>query len=412
VSDVTPQDGPLARGAGRDCVLFFDASSGVAGDMLVAALLDLGVPTETVDEAIAGLGLPEVHIEHAHVVRSGIRARRFIVRPSHPDSERTHAHIREILDSSKLTAGAKALAVAAFDRLARAEAAVHGVPVSDVHFHEVGAVDSIVDVVGTAACLDHLGARVVASPLPLGRGTVSSRHGVLPLPAPATVHCLLGVPTYDGGVDAELVTPTGACLVATAASEFLRWPAMRPLRTGWGAGSRELPNRPNVLRVILGRPTAAERSPGSDRPLVVLESNLDDSTAEITAHALERALEAGALDAWTTAIGMKKGRPGVMVSVLAHPTDAEALARDLMAETSTLGVRLRACDRLERPRRIIEVETRFGPVPVKIADGDGLPPNVAPEFDACRSLAATHRVPVKEVVAAALLEAQRLPKSG
>jgi uncharacterized protein (TIGR00299 family) protein len=395
----------LERGSGQGKVLFIDAFSGVAGDMLVAALLDLGVPRSAVDNALAALPLGGYRVELGSTVRSGIVARRFMVHVDERQPERDYAQIRALLEAAELVDGTRTIALDAFRTLAQAEAAVHRVPVDDVHFHEVGAVDSIVDIVAAAAALDWLGATVMASPLPMGRGTVRARHGVLPLPAPATVECLRGAPTYDAGIDAELVTPTGACLVATCASAYARWPEMRPERVGWGGGTHELPDRPNLLRVVLGWGEAEEEKL-RDAPFAILEANVDDMTAEIAAHTVERALAAGALDAWTTPIVMKKGRPAMMIAVLVRRDDVDTSARLLLSETTSLGVRVRPAYRMERPRRMLEVATPFGRIPVKVADGDGLPPNLAPEFEACRAAASSHGVPVKEVVAAALVAAR------
>jgi uncharacterized protein (TIGR00299 family) protein len=395
-----PLRGDLERGAGSGRIVFLDAFSGIAGDMFVAALLDLGVPLQPIETALSGLPVEGYRIEIPNVVRSGIVGRQFRVHIDQAQPERTYKQIRSILEESSLPDGARAMALEAFRLLGEAEAAVHGMPLEEVHFHEVGAVDSIVDVVAVAVALDHLGARVVATPLPMGKGTIHSRHGTLPLPAPATVACLRGVPTYDAGIDGELVTPTGACLVATMASEYVHWPRVEPERVGWGGGARELPDRPNLLRLVLGAPTTrfAKGSSETDTPFIVLETNVDDMTAEVAAYAMERALESGALDVWTTPIGMKKGRPALMISALVQRAAAESLARLLLTETTSLGVRMRAIERVERPRRMIIVETPFGNIPVKVADGDGLPSNVAPEFEACREATLAHRVPAKEVL--------------
>jgi len=389
-------------------ILFLDAPSGIAGDMLVAALLDLGVPREPIDDALATVPVSGYRIELPRAVRSGISAARFVVEGESAQPERTYAEIRTIIERATLPDGARALASRAFRILAEAEAAVHRAPLDEVHFHEVGAVDSIVDVVAAAVALDFLGAEVVASPLPMGRGFVRARHGVLPLPAPATVLALRGVPTVPADVDFELVTPTGACLVAAAATRFARWPAMRPDRVGWGAGARDLPDRPNALRAVLGAPLAIERATPADgdatfdAPFVVLEANVDDTTGELAAFSVERALAHGALDAWTTPIAMKKGRPALQISALARRASLEELARVLLAETTTLGVRWRPVARFERPRRMVTVDTPYGAIPVKIADGDGIAPNAAPEHDACREAALRHGVSLREVYAAAL----------
>jgi uncharacterized protein (TIGR00299 family) protein len=398
---------PLAAGEGSQGLLFLDCFSGIAGDMLVAALVDLGVPTEVIADAVGPLPLPEVRLELSRRSRSGIEAAAFDVVLDGPAEERRYAEIRSMLESAgHLTAGARRLAQRAFERLARVEADIHGTDVEQVHFHELGAVDSIVDIVGVCAALDHVGARVICSPLPMGRGMIQSRHGAIPEPAPATVACLRGVPTYDAGIDAELVTPTGACLVAIAATEFSRWPSMRPERVGWGAGTRELSDRPNLLRVVLGTPSSvstAERSP--DTSHVLLETNVDDMSGEIAAFALEHAFGAGALDVWTTPIGMKKGRPALMISALARAEQADAVASALLAQTTSLGLRIRPVERIERPRRILEVETSYGAIRVKLAEGDGLPVNVAPEYEDCRAAAEAAAVPVKQVYAAAITAA-------
>jgi uncharacterized protein (TIGR00299 family) protein len=400
-----PANTPLARDAGKGAILYLDALSGVAGDMLVAALLDLGVPMAVIEHGLQGLralGVDGYSLRVQVVSRASIRALHFEVSLQGATPQRDYASIRKLLqDASSLTLGARTLALNAFERLALAEAQIHGVPLERVHFHEVGAVDSIVDVVAAAIGFDYLGARVCCSPLPMGRGLTRTAHGVIPLPAPATVLCLQGVPTYDAGIDAELVTPTGACLVAAVSSEYGGWPAMRPLRSGFGAGTRELADRPNLVRAVLGMPDAQATDRPSSRH-VVIEANVDDSTGEVVAYALSRALEAGALDAWATPIVMKKGRPAVTLSVLAAREQLQAVATVLLSETTSLGVRFHGVDRLERPRRMINVDTSFGTIAIKVADGDGLPEQVAPEYESCRQAAAAHHVPIKQVYAAAL----------
>jgi uncharacterized protein (TIGR00299 family) protein len=266
-----------------------------------------------------------------------------------------------------------------------------------VHFHEVGAVDSIVDVVGAAACCVYLGAEVVVSPLPLGHGHVHSRHGWLPLPAPATVVCLIGVPTYDAAIAAELVTPTGAALAATVAGRFCRWPSMRPESVGWGAGTTELDDRPNALRVVLGTPTEAEVPDPADH--VVLEANLDDFTGELAAHAIALLLGRGALDAWVVPSTTKKGRPGMVLSALARREQLRELAELILRETSSLGVRHHFVSRFERPRSTRMVHTRYGDLPVKSSGGPYGPVHDKPEFDRCVEAARLYEVPVQEVLA-------------
>lgn len=382
-------------------MLFLDAASGIAGDMTIAALIDLGVPLQVVESAVATLPLSGYRLELRATHAGAIGASHFDVVIEPGQGERTYRQIDDLIAGAKLDDAVKALARAIFRRLAEAESQVHRISLDHVHFHEVGAVDAIVDIVGAAACFAYLGARVACSPLPMGRGFVSCRHGVLPLPAPATVACLRGVPTFDAGIDGELVTPTGAAIVATVAQEFLRWPSFSPERDGWGRGSRELPDRPNVLRAVLGSPAPRELSVSGTH--VVLETNVDDMSGELAAHAIRELLAAGALDAWASPITMKKGRPALTISVLVGNADAARLAELLLRETSSIGLRYHAVDRLERPRRVIEVSTRFGVIPVKVSDGNGGPPQIKPEFDACAEAARAAGVPVREVI----LEAMR-----
>jgi uncharacterized protein (TIGR00299 family) protein len=394
---------PLARAAGRDKLLFIDAFSGIAGDMLVAGLYDLGVPYAVIAAGLRALDLPGYTLRFVQRTRSGIVARGLEVQVHAGQPARDYAVIRSLIERAKdLPEGARALSLAAFGLLAAAEAEVHGTRPEQVHFHEVGAVDSIVDIVAAAIALDHLGAEVVCSPLPMGRGVARTQHGLIPLPAPATVSCLKGVPTYDAGIDAELVTPTGACLVKVAAKGFARWPSMLAMRVGWGAGSRELPDRPNLLRLVLGERSGDFALEGRQGTCMLIELNVDDMSGELCAIAMLRAQQAGALDVWSTPIGMKKGRPALTLSALARHADTERVARALLAETTSLGVRLSEVSRIERNRRMVEVATPYGPIAIKVADGDGLPDNVAPEYERCKSAAEAHGVPVKQVYAAAL----------
>ncbi|HEX7480273.1 MAG TPA: nickel pincer cofactor biosynthesis protein LarC [Polyangiales bacterium] len=399
-----PANGPLARDAGRGRILYLDAGSGIAGDMLMAALLDLGVPLAVIESGLSGVDLRGYNVRVQPVERSSIRALHVEVVVDSPQPARDYTAIVKLLhQASSLTDGARQLALAAFGRLAQAEAQIHGVPIEQVHFHEVGAIDSIVDVVACAVALDHLGAQVRCSPLPMGRGFTRSAHGMIPLPAPATLLCLQDIPTYDAGSSEELVTPTGACLVASAATDFGGWPRMRPERAGFGAGTKEFPDRPNVLRIVLGMPEpGTEQAPRNSGSHVLVETNVDDMSGELAAYALTRLLEVGALDAWTTPIGMKKGRPAIMISALAQRDKLQALATCMLTETTSLGVRYSHVDRIERPRRSVTVDTAFGAIAVKVADGDGLPEQAAPEYESCRRAAHSHQVPIREVYAAAL----------
>ena len=396
----------LGRRAGTGKILFLDAPSGLAGDMIIAALVDLGVPAQVVADAVAKLPVSGFHLHFGSSVKSGIVAGEFDVHVDNAQPERTYAEIKTILNEAALDETTRSLAHATFARLAHAEAKVHRSSLDEVHFHEVGAIDAIVDVVGSAAALAYLGAKLVVSPLPMGRGFVKARHGVLPLPAPATVECLAGLATFDGGIDFEFVTPTGAAIVGAHAVSSSRWPSFSPEITGWGAGTANLSDRPNVLRAVLG----AEEAKTDTH--VVVETNVDDVTGELVASAIEAILAAGALDAWATPITMKKGRPALTVSALADASRADEVSAALLRETTSLGVRRYAVDRVERPRRIVEVDTRFGRIPVKIADGPFGAPQVKPEFDACQAAAKTHGASVREVVLAALVAANGLTKTG
>jgi uncharacterized protein (TIGR00299 family) protein len=412
----TPRE-PLSRDAGAGKLLYLDAGSGLAGDMLVAALVDLGVPQTVILEGLAGLELSGYSVHFKHVFRASMQSSHFDVRLEGAQPSRDYRAIVGLLSScTTLTEGARRLALAAFEKLGRAEAQIHGTTLDHVHFHEVGAVDSIVDITAAAIAFDYLGAPVVCSPLPMGRGTTRSAHGVIPLPAPATVLCLAGAPTYDAGLAEELVTPTGACLVATVAKAFSGWPAFRPERVGMGAGTKEFPDRPNVLRAILGTPATdpaeARGAPrvSPDTPVLtrrtgshtLIETNIDDLSPEIAAYAVQCAFAAGALDVWTTPIGMKKGRSALMLSALATQENVDSIIRVILSETSSIGVRLQSIDRVERPRRMLTVETQYGSIELKVASGDGLPDHVAPEYESCRRAAEEHRIPIRRVYNAAL----------
>jgi uncharacterized protein (TIGR00299 family) protein len=330
--------------------------------MIIAALVDLGVPPGVVTDAIARLGIGGFHVHFGARTRSGIVGTSFEVHVHDGQPARTYASVRALLDASALAGPVKALAAATFLRLAEAEARVHRTAIDDVHFHEVGAVDAIVDVVGSAAALEHLGAEVVVSPLPMGRGFVKAAHGKLPLPAPATVACLAGLATYDAGIDFEFVTPTGAAIVGAHARGSERWPSMVPEHVGWGAGQADLADRPNLLRVVLG--SRAHGAPARTVPThAVLEANVDDASGELAAAWIEALLGAGALDAWATPITMKKGRPALTIAALAPIERADAVGQAMLRETTSLGLRRQDVVRLERPRATRDVSTPYGTIP-------------------------------------------------
>jgi pyridinium-3,5-bisthiocarboxylic acid mononucleotide nickel chelatase len=392
-------------------IAYLDCASGASGDMLLGALVDLGLPLEELRAELGRLPLEGYRLECRRVHRSGIHATKVdvIAEPS-GSHHRGLSDILAILDASRLAPEVKARAGGLFRRLAEAEAAVHGTSVESVHFHEVGAVDTIVDVVGSVLGLAWLGAdRVVASPVNVGSGTVTFSHGTVSVPAPATARLVRGVPIYGAG-EGELLTPTGALLVTGYAEDYGPLPPLRAERIGHGAGSRETPGRANVLRIIVGE----EHGAGAER-VVVLECEIDDMSPQLYGPLMERLLGAGALDAFLTQVQMKKGRPGTLVTVLAEPARREAMEEVLFAETTTLGVRRQEWERTVLARERAEVATPFGTIPVKIGRRGGRVYNVQPEFDDCQRASAERGVPVKEVWASALAAARDLaasPKPG
>jgi len=383
----------LMEGAGKGQLLFLDMPSGIAGDMTIAALLDLGVPLRVVEDAIACLPLDGVGLTLSSGYAGAIGCSHFNVSWPDQSGERDYAEIAKMIVESTLSEPVKQLAGRIFLRLAEAEASVHRTTLDHVHFHEVGAVDAIVDIVGAAAAFCYLGADVAASAVPLGRGFVDCRHGTIPLPAPAALSCLQGVPTVASGLEAELVTPTGAAIVATVASRFVEWPAMTPQRVGWGAGTRGLPDRPNALRAVLGAPPASMRSSSH----IVLEANIDDMTGEVAAHALARVLAGGALDAWIIPCTMKKGRPGMVFSALVASDRVAAVTAEILAETSTIGVRQTLVERSTLSRTSHEVSTKWGPVRVKVSFGSGSEKS-KPEVEDCIAIAEREGISLREVL--------------
>jgi len=380
-------------------LVYFDCGSGAAGDMIVAALLDAGADFAHLEEALATLPVGGYALDLHEVSRGGLRARRFEVTT---DESRTHRRLSDILaiiDAGKLTDRAAKTARDVFRRLADAEASVHGEPASEVHFHEVGAVDAIVDICGAAICLDEIDPdRIVGSPLALGGGVALTAHGEIPIPAPAVLELTRGVPCYGGTSDWELTTPTGAAILTTVCDEFGPMPSMKPVSTGCGAGSRQIPGRANVLRAVIGETEENRPSTGF---IWVLETNLDDMTPELTGYVAGRLLESGALDVFTTPVAMKKGRPGVLLTVLVED-ELKAKAEELLfAETTTFGIRCHRVERATLHRRTVMVETAFGEVGVKVGSAGGRVLSVSPEFEDCANAARAAGVPLKRVYAAA-----------
>jgi hypothetical protein len=420
-------------------LLLLDPVGGMAGDMFLAAALDAGVDQGALTAALATLGLPGWRLEVGRRSVSGIACTRVdVVVDGAPPVPRSLAAILDVVDRSGLAPRARAAARALFERIGRAEAKVHRVPVEEVHFHEVGAVDSIVDVCGAAVVMDLLGwPRAVAAPPELGRGLTRSEHGPLPVPPPAVLELLAGKPVRPGGPPGEAVTPTGAAILAEL-FEIGPLPAVVPRRMGYGAGTMTWPDRPNVVRLVLGdeAPAGTARGPAGTAAAAVggpgaasaagepgdvqaaaaardglapgegrvwcLETNLDDCSGQLVARAIEVMLEAGALDAWAAPLTMKKGRPGVLVGALCDASRREQVTRAMLAETTTLGVRGHPVERVELPRAHEPVETPWGRVRVKVSRMDGRAAGAYPEYDDCLALARAHGVPVREVMAAAL----------
>jgi uncharacterized protein (TIGR00299 family) protein len=385
-------------------VAYLDCVGGLAGDMLLAALLDAGAAEEALQAVPEAIGLERVEIAAERVERQGIGALHVRVDAPHDHADRRYRDIRLLLEESALTEAVRARSLDAFARLAAVEARIHGVELDDVHFHELGAVDTLVDVCGAFTLLEELGVELVAcSPLPFARGLTRAAHGVLPLPAPATLGLLEGAPLAGVETEAELVTPTGAAIAATVVEEWGSLPPLTLDRVGYGAGSRDFPDRPNVVRVVLGS-AAGGLTPAGD--VVLLETNLDDLVPELLPDAVERCFEAGALDVWTVPAQMKKGRPGIVLSVLARPEAETELARVLLHETTALGVRVRRLGRyeLEREEKVVAVDG--GTVRVKVGLLEGRVVNVAPEHDDCARVARETGRAVKSVWAEALARAQ------
>jgi pyridinium-3,5-bisthiocarboxylic acid mononucleotide nickel chelatase len=378
--------------------LFLDPVGGIAGDMTIAALLHLGAPRSALDEGLRKLSLPGVSVEVSEVEISGIRAAHVEVRaPPEPHPHRAWRDIRDLIARAGLPGRAAGLSQSAFALLAAAEGRIHGVAPEEVEFHEVGAVDSIVDVVGAALLVDALGPeRIVALPPPAGGGTSRGAHGVIPLPAPATLEVLRGRSLRPSG-PGERTTPTGAALLAAWTEEAAALPELIVDRIGYGAGTRRWEDAPNLLRAVLGR--GAQRA---GEPVWVLETNLDDLSPQLVSVALDAALAAGALDAWIAPVTMKKGRPGHLFAALATEAARASVEAAIFKETSTLGIRALRCERAVLDRELIEVATEYGKVRVKVGRLRGTMVNAAPEFEDCREAAARCGVSVKEVMAAAL----------
>ena len=395
-------------------VLYFDGFAGVSGDMIIGALLDLGVDLDRLKQQVESLGLSDYEISAERVRRSGIAATKFTVTVNEAaQPERTLADIRALIKGAGLGEQIERRAIRAFELLAEAEAHVHGTTAGHIHFHEVGAVDSIIDTVGAMIGLEMLGVdQFFASALRVGHGFVRSQHGQLPVPAPATAALLSGVPVYGGDIEGEFVTPTGAAIVTALCESFGAMPAMKIDRVGYGAGSRDPEGFPNTLRLVLGEATGSTKarhtvvaplgeSRAGDEQVVVIETNIDDMNPQAYGFVMERAFAVGALDVFLAPLQMKKERPGVLLTVLAKPDDAELLIDLLLRETTTLGVRYYNANRRTLDRVVESVATEYGAVRVKVARDGGRTLHFQPEYEDCKRLAEQARVPLLEVQDAA-----------
>jgi uncharacterized protein (TIGR00299 family) protein len=438
-------------------IAYLDCFSGISGDMFLGALIDAGVPAKIFEEAVEALGVG-ARLETSKVNRSGISAAKVDVivdgetdsprdasaelskgrtgmsdahghdhshkqghQPDHEYGNRhkhEHQHgrglaeIREIIGKAALSESAKSTALSIFEKLGAAEAKIHNVPIEEIHFHEVGAVDALVDIVCAAVGAEALGVdEFVCSPLNFGGGTVNCAHGTFPVPTPATVELLQGAPVYSSGLQAELVTPTGAAIVASLVKRFESFPEMKIEKSGYGAGNRDFPGHANVLRITVGESRTqgdAGEAPFDSRSgqvrathsetISILEANLDDLNPQVFGYVMDRLLEAGALDVFATPVQMKKNRPGTLLTVLAKTEDADKLSQIIFAETTTLGVRRRQEIRQTLARRWERVGTKWGEVRIKIASMNGSVSNYAPEYEDCRRIAEEQKVPLKAVM--------------
>ncbi len=420
--------------------LYLDCFAGASGDMFIGALLDCGLDFEFLKSELAKLGVEGYELSLGRVDRSGISAAKFDVHLAHSHGDghshshdhshdhghsHTHEHshehqnpqsairnpqsehralstIKQMISASALSATVKQRAQAIFQCIGEAESKIHGIPIETVHFHEVGAIDSIVDIIGACIGLDALKIeQIISSPLHVGSGTFNCAHGTYPVPGPATAEILKGVPIYSKDIEGELVTPTGAAIIATLATGYGNLPAMRVERVGYGAGTRTYPKFPNVLRAIIGETeNSTDDTPAT---VTVIEANIDDLNAQVFGHLMEKALEAGALDIFYTPVQMKKNRPGVLVTLLCRTEDRRRMSELIFRETTTLGVRYREERREILRREHIAVETAFGQIKMKMArDAGGQVVNYAPEFEDCRSAAEQYQAPIREVQAAAI----------
>ena len=383
--------------------LYFDCFAGASGDMILGALVSAGVSQQKLKDELQLLGLHGYEMDFDSVDRSGLGCSYARVKVADEHHHRHLSNILKIINDSQLSSVVKELAGKIFTRLAEAEAKVHNVSIEQVHFHEVGALDAIIDVVGAAIGFNLLGIeRFVSSPLHVGSGTIQMEHGRFPVPPPAVTELLKGVPFYSTEIEGELLTPTGAAIITTVCSEFGPAPPMKLEATGYGAGTRQYPAFPNALRIMIGDDQVSQESAGFiNERLIMLETNIDDMSPQILGHVMERAFELGALDCYFTPVQMKKNRPGVLLSILCNQTQQASLTEFLFAETTTLGIRKYEVERRAMKRKVITVETQYGPIDVKVAQLNGHIVKAMPEFTQCRAAAQKADVPLREVEDAA-----------
>ncbi len=387
-------------------IAYFDCFSGISGDMTLGALIDLGVPADWLKDNLLELPLNGFDLSVSTVHRHGVHAKYVQVEVPEHDHSRHYSDIITLVDKSSLPDSVKERSLDIFDRIASAESHIHGCPKDEVHFHEVGAVDAIVDIVGTALCVDYLKIdRVISSQIPLGKGFVSCQHGKLPVPAPATVEILKGIPVYGSDIPHELVTPTGAAIITSLAKSFESIPGMEIEAVGYGAGSRDLEQRPNLLRVMIGKTRELQRGVQNDR-LLIVETCIDDMNPEVFGFLMERLFEDGALDVYWIPVFMKKNRPGTMVQVLCRMDQKETIANRIFKETTSIGVRYYEAFRSFLSREQVEIETAFGPVAVKKVKNPDGSIRVVPEYEACKRIALDKNLPLRSVYERILKEAE------
>jgi uncharacterized protein (TIGR00299 family) protein len=395
----------------RTRTAYFDCFSGISGDMVLGALVDAGADLGAIEAELRRLGLDGWSISAEKVKRGAISATHVTVETSEGHHHRGLSIILGRIEKAQLAPRAAERATRIFTRLAEAEAKVHAMPVEKVHFHEVGAVDSIIDIVGACVGFELLGLDdFVCSAMDVGGGTVMTAHGLLPVPAPATTELLAGVPVHTSGVLKELVTPTGAAVATTLASAYGQVPTMTMKAVGYGAGTADLKEKANILRILIGERDGValgDSSAGWDLPVSVIEANVDDMNPQVYGYFAEKALAAGALDVWSTSALMKKSRPGIVITILCEPSNTQRMMDLLFRETTTIGVRTHEAQRKILDREFVRVKTEWGDVRIKVSRLAGAIVNAAPEFEDCKKIAESNGVPLKSIIAAASFEFQK-----